>query len=97
MSKTVIKRFGFKVDAAEFQAKALKALAGEGHLKITLRGPWRTVQGNVVVDTPCFARLDVGVGFVVNSAAADSASVRPDGGGATVDLVARIEREIDER
>lgn len=93
MAIVVIKRMGFKADSGAFQAKALEALAGQDNVKITLRGPWRLTQSNIVVDTPCFARVysnEVCVGDDDDG----WYSARPERG-ATMDIVARVERVVE--
>jgi hypothetical protein len=95
VSKAVIKRLGFKADSGVLQAKALKALAGEENVKVTLRGRWRGAQAHSNIETPCFAFVwddgDITVGSEYQRT-----RVVPDIGG-TMDIIARIEREIDER
>jgi hypothetical protein len=90
MAIAVIKRLGFKADSGAFMANALKVAAGAKNVKITLRGQWRTLQGNVVLNTPCPAHV-----FSNGDIEADynSALVRPDAGG-TMDIEARIERVV---
>ncbi len=86
----IIKRLGYSPGLAHQQAMALASLAGKENVQITLRGPWRTTQGGLVLETPCRA----GVGWDGSNFAIDEdrTNVSPNGPGAVVDIVARVSR-----
>lgn len=91
MSNAIIKRLGFKVDSAEFQARALCNLAGEENVEILLTGPWQATQSCTVLGTPCHAKLSWdGNGFGIGDHG--RIAVRPAGHGALVDIIAHVER-----
>jgi hypothetical protein len=90
MPKAIIKRLGVKAEHAAMYATALKTLAGAANVKVTLRGPWKTLQGNVDVLTPCPGTVwaDGTIETPHNSTA-----VRALAGG-HLDIEAKVEREV---
>lgn len=91
-----IKRLGLKPEIAFRQARALRELAAwrDEDVIITLRGEWYTTQANLAVPPKHKARIDIfsSSTFEIYRLGA-WASVRP-GAGATVDVVAKVPREI---